>query len=299
MYSPIQAAPALNAFRSIEEAYDQVKHKEKFNFPSITFKGVSLTMAEFQNDDTRFIYDISGNNIPIIFIHPPAMGRIVFRYQQELNRYFTIITPDLSGTGDTKGPEKIVTIHNYAIEIKNLLDHLQLKKAVICGYSAGACIAQEFALSFPEMTLGLILISGYSEVLSIGFKHEHLAGMYLVKRFPHFLSYVISSSHTDDTLFRDEINTHMKKANHSMWFQYYEQSLHYQCTDRLNEISVPLLLMYGSRDFSNQHLRAYQKNTDHQAVIFPKVSHQLPTKRWEQVNQTIIGFIFNKIRTTS
>jgi pimeloyl-ACP methyl ester carboxylesterase len=253
-------------------------------------------MAEFQYEDTRIYYDLSGEGIPIVFIHPPAMGRVVFRYQQKLDRYFTIITPDLTGNGDTKGPEKQITIYSYANEIKALLDHLHIKKAVLCGYSAGAMVAQEFALSFPEQTLGLILISGYPEVLSKGFKYEHLAGMYLVKKAPQFLSFIIASSHTDDPLFRHEINQHMKKANRSMWYQYYEQALQYSCTDRLYQISVPLLLMYGARDFSNQHIRAYKKYTDHQAVSFPKVSHQLPTKKWKLVNQTITGFIFDQIQ---
>ena len=254
-------------------------------------------MAEFQYENTCMVYNISGKGIPILFIHPPAMGRIVFRYQEELNRYFTIITPDLSGNGDTRGPEKQVTIQSYVNELKALLNHLQIEKAVICGYSAGACIAQEMVLSYPEMSLGLILISGYSEVLTKVFKYEHITGMYLVKKYPHILSLVISSSHTDDPIFRDEINRHMKKANRNMWFQYYEQSLYYNCTERLHEISVPLLLMHGSRDFVNQNLQAYKKHTNHEAVIFQKVFHQLPTKRWNQVNQNIIGFIFNTITT--
>lgn len=252
-------------------------------------------MAEFQYKDTRIYYDLSGEGIPILFIHPPAMGRVVFRYQKELDRYFTVITPDLTGNGDTIGPEKQITIHSYASEVKALLDHLNIKKAVICGYSAGAMVAQEFALSFPEQTLGLILISGYPEVLSKGFKYEHLAGMYLVKKFPHFLSFVIASSHTDDQLFRDEMNHHMKKANRNIWYQFYEESLHYSCTDRLHQISVPLLLMYGARDFANKHIQAYKKYTDYQAVIFQKVFHQLPTKKWELVNQTITGFIYDQI----
>src|SRR3954454_8695437 len=113
-----------------------------------------IIMAEFRYGNTCMVYNISGKGIPILFIHPPAMGRIVFRYQEELNRYFTLITPDLSGNGDTKGPEKQVTIQSYAEEVKALLDHLHLKKAVLCGYSAGASISQEFALRYPEMTLG-------------------------------------------------------------------------------------------------------------------------------------------------
>lgn len=253
-------------------------------------------MAEFQMNNTKMIYDISGEGIPIVFIHPPAMGRIVFRYQKNLDHYFRIIIPDLSGTGDTSGPEKSVTIQGYVEEIKALLEHLQIQKAVICGYSAGGNVALEFALTFPDKTLGIVLISGYPEVQSAGFKYEHLAGMYLAKKFPSFLSFIIASSHTDDKLFRDEIIRHMKKANRKMWCEFYERSLHYNCTERLHKLSAPLLLMYGAKDFSNQHLRAFEKRIKPFAVIIPKVSHQLPTKEWELVNQSITGFIYEQIK---
>ncbi|WP_071395239.1 alpha/beta fold hydrolase [Bacillus tuaregi] len=251
--------------------------------------------AEFLYQGNRIIYDLSGEGVPIVFIHPPAMGRVVFRNQELLNRHFKVIMPDLSGTGDSMGPEHMVTMKGYAEEVKALLEHLKIEKAVICGYSAGGCVAQEFVLRFPERSLGLILISGYSEVQSLGFKYEHIAGMYLVKKFPRFLCYVIASAHTDDPAFRHDINQHMKKANRNMWFGFYEQSLSYNSSNQLQDITVPLLLMYGAKDFSNQHLRTYEKLTNHQAVIIPKVAHQLPTKQSQLVNQTIIGFIVNQI----
>lgn len=252
-------------------------------------------MPEFHYKDTVYTYHMSGEGIPIVFIHPPAMGRIVFRYQQQLDRFLKIIIPDLSGNGDTKGPEKDISIPLLADEVRELLDHIQVEKAVICGYSAGGSVAQEFVLNHPDKALGLILISGYSEVISTGFKYEHIAGMYLVKRFPAFLRYLISLSHTDDHSFRREIQSHMNKANKRMWLQFYEESLTYSCTEQLSDISCPVLLMYGSQDFTNQHLRTYQ-HINHEVVIFPSVSHQLPTKSWQSVNQNITGFIMNRIQ---
>lgn len=253
-------------------------------------------MTKFQYENSSLYYDISGNGIPIVFIHPPAMGRVVFRTQKELSRYFTVIIPDLSGNGDSSAIEKTVTIRGYAEEIKALLDHLQIEKAVICGYSAGGSVAQEYALSFPQRTLGLILISGYPEVLSLGFKYEHIIGMYLVKRFPDFLAKLIASSHTDDRKFQDEIIHHMKKANRNMWFQWYEQSLHYSCINRLSELTVPVLLIYGEKDFANQHIRAYKKHIHYEAVIIPDISHQLPIKKGKIVNQSILGYMYEQIR---
>lgn len=252
-------------------------------------------MGEFQFENTSIFYEMSGKGIPIVFIHPPGMGRVVFRTQKELNRYFTVIFPDLSGNGDSIGPEKKVTILSYAEEVKALLDHLQIKAAVICGYSAGGSVAQEFALSFPQRTLGLVLISGYPEVMSLAFKYEHIIGMFLVKRFPNFLAKLIASSHTDAEHLQNEIFQHMKKANREMWFQWYEQSLNYSCINRIHELSVPILLIYGAKDFANQHIRIYRKHINYEAVIIPDISHQLPIKKGKIINQSILGFIYGQI----
>jgi pimeloyl-ACP methyl ester carboxylesterase len=243
------------------------------------------------NGHTNIFYEVKGHGVPIIFIHPPAMGRKVFYYQGLLAEHFQVIFPDLSGNGDTTGPEKKVTILGYAEEIRAVLDHLNIDKAVILGYSSGGAIAQEFALSFPERTMGVILSGGFPEVLSEAFRYEHILGMYFVKHFPGFLRYIIATSHTNDKEIRNEILDHMKKANLNMWFESYDRSLHYSCTDRLRNLNVPLLLIYGSRDFVNQHLRSYRRYVSFQTAIIKGVSHQVPTKKWQLFNQVITGFV--------
>jgi pimeloyl-ACP methyl ester carboxylesterase len=255
-------------------------------------------MAVFQYGDTKLYYEKSGTGIPILFLHPPGMGRKVFYYQIELGRFFTVIFPDLSGNGDTIGPERHLTIDDYVEEVKALLDYLQIEAAVLASYSSGGCIAQEFALKYPEQTLGLVLMSSYPEVASVSFKYEHMAGAYVAKQYPLFLSYILASIHTENKELRDILNDHMKKANPNMWSNFYEQALHFNCTEQLGDLRKPLLLMYGSRDFANQHIRNYNKHTPYQAVIFKKVSHQIPTKRWQQVNQVMIGFILEQIQKT-
>jgi pimeloyl-ACP methyl ester carboxylesterase len=52
----------------------------------------------------------------------------------------------------------------------------------------------------------------------------------------------------------------MLKADRSIWFQLYEQSLHFDCIERLQEWKRPLLLIYGSKDLYNQHMKEYQKD---------------------------------------
>lgn len=248
-------------------------------------------MPTLMYENREIFYEEKGSGVPIVFIHPPAMGRKVFHFQSELGKHFRVIFPDLSGCGDTIGVPENVTILGFAKEIKALLDHLEIERAVICGYSSGGCVAQEFALTYPERTLGVILSGGFPEVQSAAFKYEHIAGMYLVKRFPKFLSYLISTSHTSEEDVRNDIYNHMQKADRRVWFEFYEQSLHYSCVKRLKQLKAPVLLLYGSRDFVNQHIRCYKRYIDYQVVIIQKVSHQLPTKKWQVFNQLITGFV--------
>lgn len=256
-------------------------------------------MPSFLYGETQIYFDEKGSgNIPIIFIHPPAMGRKVFYYQHLLGENFHVIFPDLSGHGDSSSPMKDISIAGFAEEIKALMGHLGIKKAAICGYSSGGAVAQEFALTYKERTLALILSGGFPKVESAALRYEHLIGMYFVKHFPNLLLKVIATSHTNNSMLKKDIIRHMKKANREVWYQFYKQSLAYSCVDRLHKLQVPLLLLYGSRDFINQHSRTYQKHTNAQVVIIPKVSHQLPTKKWEIFNKTITNFLHKQIPPT-
>ncbi|WP_181444657.1 alpha/beta fold hydrolase [Bacillus sp. 03113] len=272
--------------------------KAHINFIIIYYQNKGLKkIPSFQHETVNIYYEDKGSGIPLVFIHPPAMGRKVFYYQEDLSKNFRVILPDLSGNGDSIG-EKNVTIIGYAEEVVALLDHLQIEKAVVVGYSSGCTVAQEFALSFPNRALGIILFGGFSEVMSMTFKYEHILGMYFVKKFPAFLQYIIAASHTEDKKVRQILLDHMKKANHKMWFQFYDRSLHFSCTDRLDQLQVPLLLLYGSRDFVNQHIRTYKRHTKFESVIIDKVFHQLPTKKWEIINQLVIGFVMEHFHST-
>ncbi|EIJ78442.1 protein YvaM [Bacillus methanolicus PB1] len=252
-------------------------------------------MPYFSCGENNIFFEDIGSGVPIVFVHPPAMGRKVFYYQKKLSKHFRVLLPDLRGHGDTTGPAGKVSIPGLAGEIKSLLDFLGIERAAVCGYSSGGIVAQEFALQNPDRTLALILSGGFPQVMSPAFKYEHLIGMYLVKYAPGFLRYIIATSHTDNKELRDDILHHMEKADRKTWFDFYAQSLRYSCLDRLHNLQAPLLLLYGSRDIVNQHVRAYKMHTNCQIAIISKVSHQLPTKKWELFNQLITGFLSEKV----
>ncbi|WP_079509387.1 alpha/beta fold hydrolase [Mesobacillus jeotgali] len=237
-------------------------------------------------------YEEAGHGAPIIFLHPPGMGRKVFCFQKPLARQFKLILPDLSGHGESTAVLEKVTIQKYAEEVLKLADSIGIEKATLLGYSSGGSIAQEFALAYPERTQALILSGGFAEVISPALKYEHLLGMYFVKKSPPTLAKVIATAHTFEIEYRTELIEHMLKTDLNTWFHFYHESLNYSCVGRLKGLSVPLLLIYGSRDFINQHLRTYERELERfETAIIKNVSHQVPVKKWQEFNEEIIGFL--------
>ncbi|WP_423407065.1 alpha/beta fold hydrolase [Heyndrickxia sp. MSNUG] len=240
-----------------------------------------------------FFEDI-GAGVPIIFLHPPGMGRKVFRFQKALSNKYRVILPDLSGHGDSTALSSSVSIKKYADEILHLINSLGVEKVVLCGYSSGGSIAQEFALTYPVRTAAVILSGGFAKVESPALKYEHLMGMFFVKNSPNILAKVIATAHTHEQEYRLELINHMLKTNRGTWFHFYQESLNYSCLERLKGLSVPLLLIYGSRDFINQHLRTYERVlAEFKTVLIRKVSHQVPVKKWLEFNSEIANFLDN------
>jgi len=262
-----------------------------YNLNRNSSKGVPL-MPFCQLEYGEIYYDEYGKGTPIIMIHPPAMGRKVFYYQYPLGEKFHLILPDLSGHGDSVSEKKVFSTTDYVEEVAALLEHLHIKKAILCGYSSGGNIVQEFALTYPERTLAVILCGGFPEVDSIILKYEHIVGMYMAKNHPHILAKGIATAHTADKGIRDMIYDHMIKTNQATWFHCYHDSLKFSCIHRLHELKMPFYLFYGSRDFSNKHIGIYKKHLPHvKTIIIKKVAHQLITKKPKEFNDEVTRII--------
>lgn len=242
----------------------------------------------------KIYYDEYGMGTPVIMIHPPAMGRKVFHYQQPLGEKFHLILPDLGGHGDSKTDKGVFSITDYVQEVHALLEHLNIQKVVLFGYSSGGNIVQEFALTYPDRTLAIILCGGFPQVDSYILKYEHIVGMYMAKEHPHLLAKGIATAHTHDKPIRKMIYDHMIKTNRTTWFHFYRDSLKFSCVRRLHQLKVPLYLFYGSRDFTNKHIRLYKKYVPNvKTIVIKKVSHQLITKKPNEFNTA-----FEKIVTS-
>jgi len=76
-----------------------------------------------------------------------------------LSQYFYCITPDVSGHGETLTTSGYYTFSATAQALVDLLDHLDIAKAHLLGYSMGGRLALYLACQWPERFASVILES--------------------------------------------------------------------------------------------------------------------------------------------
>jgi pimeloyl-ACP methyl ester carboxylesterase len=75
-----------------------------------------------------------------------------------------LIAHDLRGRGDSEKPDKGYSLAEHSADLLGLLDHFDLKRAVVMGHSLGAHIGVHFAAHHPARVAKLVLVDGGLDV---------------------------------------------------------------------------------------------------------------------------------------
>lgn len=243
-------------------------------------------------------YQVQGIGTPIIFIHPPLLTSHNFKYQiEDLSKIFKTIVFDIRGHGNSAFSEEPLTYSLISNDIKHLFDHLNIDKAIICGYSTGGTVALDFLLTYPEHALAGILLSAMSEVHTWTLKSEISLAIFLSKtKAVKPLAVSICHGNSNTRKMFKELYEEAIKGNIENIEQYYHYSLNYNCTARLANLTIPVLSIYGERDkgfYQYAHL-IDEKLPNNELTFIKNGKHQLPTKSAAKVNNLIKKFATNK-----
>jgi len=244
-------------------------------------------------DGVSMNYSVKGEGVPIIFIHPPVLSSINFKYQIDALSYSCqVITFDIRGHGRSHSSSTPITYPLIVEDINKLLNKLEIEKAFICGYSTGGSIALEFLLTYPKQSLGGIIISGMSEVNDLYLRQKISLGVRLAKAGAKTIlasSFSLSNSNTKKLFKR--MFTEAQQGNIQNIEQYLRYSLQFNCTNQLKNISHPILLVYGIKDKSFHHYaEIFHKKLPNNELKFINENHRIPTKAAYELNGLIKQF---------
>lgn len=118
---------------------------------------------------------VSGRGVPLVVVHGFAAEGIL--YAQTLSRLvemgFKVIAIDSPGHGGTDSVGLNARFDAYADLLRDTLDHLGVRRAVLAGHSMGGRIVVEFAAADPGRVIAVVLIDAI-----VGDPWDRMTGMF-------------------------------------------------------------------------------------------------------------------------
>jgi pimeloyl-ACP methyl ester carboxylesterase len=270
-----------------------------------------LHQVEIDGSLVNYVDLGSGTREPIVFIH--GLGGQWQNWLENLPRAAQerrVIALDLPGHGLSPMPRDQITIPGYGRTVQTLCDRLGLGHVDIVGNSMGGYIGAEVAIQFPQLVDQLLLVSAagitsanlaHAPIMTLGRvataiathtaaqdrqlasrpKTRHLSLQFVARhpsRLKPDLAYEGFFKGTGKPGFTDALRA----------------SLNYDFRDRLPEIGVPTLIVWGEKDSIipvNDAQEFERLIPDSRKVVMQDTGHVSMAERPETFNDLMMEFL--------
>ncbi len=263
------------------------------------------------SDEVNLYYEVTGEGTPIVFIHGWTEDHSSFRIQQKkLSKEFKVITYDLRGHGISDRPEKGLTLDRFALDLKELIDYLDIDKVVLVGWSMGASVIFEYVNHFGLHKLSKICIVDMgpkainSKDWDLGLYH----GKYTIEdslkdltimcnNWMEFAEKFIKSiaPYLDDRQLKISLDKMARNTPHIMYSMWLSISIK-DYRDVLEKISIPTLIIYGEKStlYSVDTAKYMSSNIPNsKVIIFENCTHLLVMENPIRFSKVIKEFAEN------
>ena len=223
--------------------------------------------------DISLHYREQGEGRPLILLHGNGEDGSYFANQITFfsDRY-RVIAVDTRGHGKSPRGTAPFTMEQFAADLHNLMDKLQIQKAVILGFSDGANIAMKFALKYPEQVKALILNGG--NLTPKGVKKSI--------QIPIEIGYRLTGLFAGKS---KEAKSHME----ILGLMVNEPDIN---PEELRSIQVPALVIAGTRDMIKQsHTQIIAQSIPNAKLRIIPGDHFIANKSPERFNREVDDFL--------
>ena len=271
----------------------------------------SLTREELILGRRVNLIDSGGSKPPLLFLH--GLGGLWQNWLLNLPAFMgtnRVIAPDLPGFGGSEMPSGRISIQGFARVIDALCERLEITDPVVIGNSMGGFIGAELALAFPTRVRKLVLISaagisaenmwrepimaigrlmavgtaraGVKQLPVVNRPRLRRAALQLVIRYPERLSVPLAS----------EL---VVGAGTPGFVGGLDAVLGYSFRDRLPEIEIPVLIVWGRNDILIPVEDAYEFERligpNARLEVFDDTGHLAMLERPSRFNKLLADFI--------
>jgi 3-oxoadipate enol-lactonase len=245
-----------------------------------------------------------GTGKPVILLHAFPLSSKMWEPQVEalVAANCRVITPDFRGFGDNHNFADINTMEDLANDIAELLDNLEIEKAIVCGLSMGGYVLFNLYRMFPEKFAAIILADSncgadtdekrQNRFDLIEKIESHGSEALVENMLPNLVSNFTKEKAPDlvENLTADFSNVNPQGAIAALRGMAERED---HCSF-LESISVPTLLIFGASDKITNLGVAEKMNfgiRNSKLVIIKNAGHYSNLEQPEQFNQAVLEFV--------
>lgn len=227
--------------------------------------------------DISLFYQEQGKGEPIFLLHGNGEDGTYFANQLSyFSDGYRVIAVDTRGHGQSPRGTAPFTMEQFAVDLKELMDRLQIQKAVILGFSDGANIAMKFALRYPEKVTALILNGG----------NLNTKGVKKSIQIPIEIGYWLTRLFAKKS---EEAKAHME----ILGLMVHEPNIE---PAALQTIQTPALVIAGTRDMIKEnHTKLIAGSIPNAKLSIIKGDHFIAQKRPQEFNKEVEAFLRTEV----
>ena len=249
----------------------------------------------------------SGRGSRILFLHPGSGDVTAFAPQMAaLSKKRKVGAVDLPGHGKSRRVTEPTTPEDMALEVWAAMDRLSEKKLSLVGNSLGGGVALSMALQHPERVDKLVLIAApgtrrtnalertlFSLVMGRTSKNPSMGRLRFIIEGLMFHRPCVASGALVEKMLRLKAGKDYAQWRQSQQF-IMESILHFNVLDRLHEITIPTLILWGRQDRMMPLSEANRFNhriADSKLVFIDRCGHLPQLEQPEQVTRALSSFL--------
>ena len=260
---------------------------------------MNLPNFGFDSNSTYFEYNLKINNIPNVFIHGVGLDNTMWTPQKKFFKKKQIIFYDLFNHGKSKKKFTNLNFEIFNKQLNDLLNHLNITKCNLIGFSLGALIAQHFSSQNSEKINKLIIIGSVykrsqQQINNVTIRYKQVTNgqdisLDSVNRW-FTKEYLDKHSKTKDFF----LSILGKRENEDFLpaYKVFVEADKYSLN--LNKLLMPTLIMTGENEVGStpeMSKMLHQEIRNSELFIIPKAKHMATFEKDDLVNKIIFKFI--------
>jgi pimeloyl-ACP methyl ester carboxylesterase len=259
-----------------------------------------MSTGYYQNHSVTTRYQIDGEGPVLALIHGVG-GRLETwdPLLQEFGQGYRVLRYDLRGFGESTKIKGRYELGSYVEDFVALLDHLEIDRCHVLGFSLGGIIAQAVALVYPGRVNRLVLCSTIAGVNpeDRAFLRERYVALKTSDPEDHFrrsinlyFSPEYQKAHPEVIA---EMEARRKEIDPECFAAAYRIIAETDMEEDLPNVKARTLVMTGEFDRASPQMAAVMADRipDSQLVVFEGLRHNLPTENPTLLAHTIRKFL--------